>query len=421
MTSSQVVTLLVGLAVIVGLAKVMGWIAVRLAQPAVIGEIVAGVLMGPTLFHGAIANNLFPVDIRPMLSSLANIGLVFFMFLIGLEFNRNLLRGRIGTLLKVSLGSMVLPFALGTLLATALTHHYSGGSNLSFVLYLGTATAVTAFPVLARIINERRMGGTRIGGIALGSAALGDLLAWSMLAVAIMTMNANAPGKWHVLLILPLVAVSFLVVRPLLARLAQWQAEHGSARDTFAVVLIGLLAWSAMTEWMGLHFIFGAFLFGLISPYEGTSEVRGGVTQRIEQVSKVLLLPIYFVVAGLSVDLSNTTLAGLGEFGLIMLVAVGGKFVGTLAGARASRLDWRRSAALATLMNTRGLTELVILSTGLQLGLLDRDLYSQLVLMAVVTTIMTGPLLNLVYPRQFLDQDIETARSREVEVPAHSN
>jgi Kef-type K+ transport system membrane component KefB len=384
--SHQVVALLVALAVIVALAKVMGWLATRIAQPAVVGEILAGVLVGPTLFGGTVANLVFPTDIRPMLSSLANVGLVFFMFLVGLEFNRDLLRDRLGSIVVLSMGSMLTPFVLGAVLATALR---PADDRLAFVLYLGTAMAVTAFPVLARMLSDWRMTDTKIGVLALGSAALGDLLAWTMLAVTIATLGAGTSGQWRLSLVLPLVLLSFLVVRPLLARIA------AARRDLFAVVLIGLLVWSALTEWMGLHFIFGAFLFGLVMPH-GT-DLRAGVTQRIEQVGKVLLLPVYFVVAGLDVDLSGTTWSGFAEFGLIMLVAVGGKFAGAVLAARLCRLDWRESATMGTLLNTRGLTELVILSIGLQLGLLDRDLYSRLVLMAVLTTMMSGPLVKLLY------------------------
>ena len=412
MSSGQIVALLLDLAVILVVARTLGALARRFDQPPVIGEILAGILVGPTLFHGAIATNLFPTGVRPMLSALANLGVVLFMFLAGLEFSRNLLRRRFGSIVSVATGSMLVPFGLGTLLAVQLAGHHAGSHTVGFVLYLGTAMSVTAFPVLARIINDRGMTRTRVGALALGSAALGDLMAWSLLAVAIMTLTGSAHSVWRVLLIVPFLAVSGIVLRPWLARLLRWQAEHGWLKEMFAVVLAGLLAFSAFTEWMGLHLIFGAFLFGLIMPSE-VAELREGVTQRIEHVSTTLLLPVYFVVAGLQVDLSKVGWAGLREFGLIMLVAVGGKFIGALSGARLAREDWRHAVTVATLMNTRGLTELIILSTGLQLGLLDQSLYSLLVLMAVVTTVMTGPLLRLVYPRHFLEQDLDEVVRRE--------
>ncbi|MFD2467439.1 cation:proton antiporter [Amycolatopsis silviterrae] len=408
MTSGQVVTLLLDLAVILVVARAMGALARRFDQPPVIGEILAGIAFGPTLFHGAIADALFPAGVRPMLSALANVGVVLFMFLAGLEFSRKLLRRRLGSIAAVSAGSTLVPFALGTVLAGWLAARHGGGHTLGFVLYVGTAMSVTAFPVLARIIGDRGMSGTRIGALALGSAAVGDLLCWSMLAVAVMTLGGGGHDPWRVLLIVPFAAAGFLVVRPLLGRLIRWQARRGWILEIFAAVLIGLLVSSAFTEWAGLHFLFGAFLFGLLMP-EDVAEVREGVAQRIEQVGTTLLLPVYFVVAGLQVDLSGVGLAGLGEFGLILLVAVGGKFAGALAGARLAREDWRRSATLAVLMNTRGLTELIVLSAGLQLGLLDRTLYSLLVLTAVATTVMTGPLLRLAYPRRLLDEDLEAA------------
>jgi Kef-type K+ transport system membrane component KefB len=406
MTSAQIVTLLLDLVVVLVAARVLGALAARFDQPPVIGEIIAGILCGPTLWHGAIANTVFPTGIRPMLSALADVGVMLFMFLIGLEFGRSLLRRRLGSIVSISVGSVLVPFGLGIVLARWLATRYDDTHNVGFVLYLATALAITAFPVLARIIADRGASATRVGALALGSAAVGDLLGWSLLAIAVIALNGSARGQWHVLLIVPFVAATFSIVRPLLGRLIRWQAEHGWRREMLVVVLVGLLGSSAFTEWMGLHFIFGAFLFGLAMPRD-VPDLRDAVAQPIERFGTTLLLPIYFVVAGLQVNLSTVGTSGLGEFGLIMLVAVGGKFAGAFVGARLAREGWRHSAALAILMNTRGLTELIVLSTGLQLGLLDQHLYSLLVLMAVLTTMMTGPLLRLVYPRRLQARDIE--------------
>lgn len=411
MSSAEIVTLMLDLAVVLALGRALGALAQRLDQPPVIGEILAGVLVGPSLWHGVIAKTLFPVEVRPMLGALANLGVVLFMFLVGLEFNRKLLSGRLGAIAVVTAGSTLAPFVLGALLAAWLAPRYSAGHGLAFVLYLGTAMSVTAFPVLARIVNDRGMTGTRVGGFALGSAALGDVLAWLMLAAAIIVAGGGNHTQWRVVLIVPLVVVSFLLLRPLLNHLARRHASHGSFPGAFALVLTGLLVWSALTEWMGLHFIFGAFLFGLVMPRSEAATLTRTVVLCVEQVGSLLLLPVYFVVAGFQVDLSKIGTTGLGVFGLIMAAAVGGKFLGALAGSRASRLDWRRCAAIATLMNTRGLTELIMLSIGLQWGLLNGELYSLMVLMAVVTTVMTGPILRLVYPRRQLDLDVEQARA----------
>lgn len=415
MSSAQMVTLMLDLAIILAVARALGALAQRLDQPPVIGEILAGILVGPTLFHGVIAKTLFPVDVRPMLSALANLGVVLFMFLVGLEFDRKLLRARLGSIAMVMAGSTLVPFGLGMLLATWLASRYSGGHGFAFVLYLGTAMSVTAFPVLARIVSDRGMSGTRVGGFALGSAALGDLLAWSMLAFAIIVAGGGSGHtQWRVLLVVPLVVVSFLLLRPLLDRLARGRAGRAATPGAFAVVIAGLLAWSALTEWMGLHFIFGAFLFGLVMPRAEAEGLAKNITQQVEQVCTVLLLPAYFVIAGLQVDLSTIGVTGLGIFGLIMVAAVGGKFAGALAGSRAARLDWRHSTAVAMLMNTRGLTELIVLSTGLQLSLINGELYSLMVLMAVVTTAMAGPLLRLIYPRRQLTLDLEHELAQSV-------
>jgi Kef-type K+ transport system membrane component KefB len=311
----------------------------------------------------------------------------------------------------VSLGSVSVPFGLGTLLAIYLLRQHPASHGLAFVLFLGTAMSVTAFPVLARILHDRGMTDTPLGGLALASAAVGDLIAWSMLAVVVVVLGGNGQAQWHILLVVPFVALVFVLLRPLLARLA----TSGATQGMFAVVLAGLLVCSALTEWMGLHFIFGAFLFGLIMPRAGAADLRAAMTQRIEQVSRTLLLPVYFVVAGLQVDLSHIGATGLGEFGLIMVVAVGGKFTGTFTAARLHHIEPRRAAALGTLMNSRGLTELVILTTGRQLGLLDGDLYSLMVLMAIVTTVMAGPLLRLWYPREDLNHDIESSSRAVIE------
>jgi Kef-type K+ transport system membrane component KefB len=398
------VVLLVALAVVLVVAKALGSLCTRLGQPAVIGEIIAGILLGPTLLHGAIGRELFPSGIRPVLSALGNLGVVLFMFLVGLEFNRSTVRRQFGAVLSVTVGSIAVPFGLGVLLAVVWLGRHSPGHGAGYALFLGTAMSVTAFPVLARMISDRGIGGTRVAGIALISAAIGDLLAWSMLAVAITVAGGGA--QWRILLAVPLLAVVFLVVRPLLARWAARRAEGEAHREFFVVVLAGLLGCSALTEWMGLHFIFGAFLFGLVvgqQPVGGLGEQLAG---HIEQVGAHFLLPVYFVVAGAQVDLSRLDLPGLGDFGLIMLVAVGGKFLGAMAGARSRGIGWRRAAVVGALMNTRGLTELVILTTGLQLGLVDQQLYSLMVLMAVVTTVMAGPLLRVLYPRHQVDLDL---------------
>ncbi len=402
----MVPALILDLAVIVALAWVLGALARRLGQPAVIGEILGGILLGPTLFGGAITTNLFPAGVRPPLATLANVGVCVFMFLVGLELDRNLLRGQARIATTVSLSAVVLPFALGAVLALYLVDIHPTGHRLAFVLFLGTAMSVTAFPVLARILTDRGLLHTPIGGLALACAAVGDVLAWSMLAVVVALAGAGH-DSWRILLVLPYVAAMLWVVRPLLARLAVRYPLTGrlaGAGALFAMV-VGLLLSAGATDRMGLHAIFGAFLFGFIMPREGAGSLRERALRWLGRACSVLLLPVFFMVAGLKVDLSSVDGTDLGELGLILLVAVGGKFVGAFLGTRANGAGLRHSAVLAVLLNARGLTELIVLTVGLQLGVLDPRLFSLMVVMALVTTTMTGVLLCLVYPPERMRLD----------------
>lgn len=399
MTTHQASALLLGLAVIILGAGLLGRLARRLGQPAVIGEVLAGILMGPTLFGGAVARTLLPTDIRPFLSALANVGVAVFMFLVGLELDRNLLRGTGRVAVTVSLSSILLPCGLGIALGTLLARSHPTDNRLGFVLFMGVAMSITAFPVLARILIDRDMNRLPLGGLALTCAAIDDVLAWSLLAVVVTVIGAEG-DQWRMLLAVPYLALMLLAVRRLLKRLVTARGRTGRlTTGQISVVLAGLLISGGVTEWIGLHFIFGAFLFGIVMPRSAGIDLRGELHERIGLVSNVLLLPVFFIVAGLRVDLSHVDGVDLVELGLILIAAIGGKFAGAFIAARANGLGGRTAATLATLMNTRGLTELIILSVGLQLGVLDTKLYSLMVVMAVVTTAMAGPLLAILYPR----------------------
>lgn len=257
---------------------------------------------------------------------------------------------------------------------------------------------MTAFPVLARIIADRGLARTTVGTFALATAAVVDVVAWVALA-AVQASIGGEDGHWRVLLLVPYVAVMFLVVRPLLGRLlAGGDPASPLSVPRLAAVLSGALLSAAATEAMGMHFIFGAFLFGLVIPTGGAVE-RGETIQRQTGQLTALLLPVYFVVAGLKVDLRGLGLDGLLDFGVILLVAVAGKLGGSYLAARLQGVPARASLALGTLLNTRGLTELIILGVGLRIGLLDGSLYSLMVVMALVTTAMTGPMLAWIYRR----------------------
>ena len=411
MTDQEVQLFLADLAIIILLARLLGMAAKRLGQPPVIGEIIAGILLGPTLFDGKITATLFPMTLRQPLSALANLGVVMFMFAVGYLLDLRLIRGRERVAASVSVSSIILPLSLGVGLGVWLASRHHVHHVLPFALFVGTAMSVTAFPVLARILTDRGMHRTRIGGTALASAAIDDVLAWSLLAVV--AAIAGAGGQPLRLLLAPVYAgVMFGLVRPLLRQLADAYQRRGRLTpNVLAATLAGLLLSSYATDWMGVKYIFGAFLFGVVMPREGAAAagLREEILNRLEQVSVLVLLPVFFVVSGLSVNLSSVGLSGLVELCLILLVAVVGKFAGAFAGARLAGVPGRSAGVLATLMNTRGLTGIVILSVGLQLHILDQSLYSLMIVMAIVTTVMAGPLLHFLYPGRFLVRDIAEA------------
>ncbi|MGW2557761.1 cation:proton antiporter [Streptomyces sp. NPDC001514] len=398
---------LADLALILAAAAALGKLAERLRQPAVIGEIVAGLALGPALLGlipGA-TDLLLPAQARPYLQVLAQLGLVLFMFGVGYHFDLRGLRGSGRQVTAVSLTSVALPFVLGAGLAVALhpwfdTSQMSTDGLLGPVLFLGAAMSITAFPVLARIITERGLQKERIGNVALACAAIQDVLAWGILAAVVAVVHAEGGGP-PVRMVLTTAAFGLLLVRgvrPALAWLLSPRRRWaGSAALVHAVLVTGLLLSAWATHSIGLHAVFGAFAFGAVVPRRQIDAAAPEVPERIEQTS-LLLLPVFFTVTGLSVDL-----AGLGTRGFLMLVAVTavacvGKFVGAAGAARLTGSGAREATALGVLLNTRGLTELVILNVGLGLGVLDTRLFTAMVCMALITTVMAGPLLRLTHP-----------------------
>jgi Kef-type K+ transport system membrane component KefB len=413
MSLNDVQLLLADVAFIIILARLLGNLAKLLGQPPVLGEILAGILLGPTFFHGTITKALVPPSLIPPLTALADLGLVLFMFVVGYEVDLRLIRGRERVAAGVSTGSVVLPLVLGAALGVWLAHRNHLPHVSTFALFIGTAMAATAFPVLARILTDRGLHRTRIGGLALASAAIADVLAWCLLAVVVALAGSSA--QWKVLLAKPIVALMFAVVRPLLRRLSRFYLQAGRLTpNILATVLAGLLLSSWATNWMGLHFIFGAFLFGIIMPRENVLGMREEILDRLLQVSVLVLLPIYFVVAGLSINLSTIGSSGLVELAAILVVAIVGKLVGAYLGAQFTGVHGRNAGVIATLMNTRGLTELVILGVGLQLHILTKPLYTLMVVMALVTTAMSGPLLKAIYPDRVMQHDLAAADRAEL-------
>jgi len=424
-------TVFIDVALIVVVARLMGRLFRKIRQPAVVGEILAGIALGPSLLgllpgewfglSTSVPQWLFPLEVRPFLKILAELGLIIFMFIVGLELDPKLIRGRERIAAVISLSSIVVPFGMGMLLATVLygTHEIVNGKTVEFMpfaLFIGASMSITAFPVLARILGERGMHRTPVGALALASAAVDDILAWSMLAlvVAVVQSSGGAGGLGSLARILGesilYVAVMFGVVRPLLARIVPRYREAGRLTpDILAIVIIGFLVSSFITSKIGIHSIFGAFVFGAIMPREGVGDLVHDILERLEQVSVLLLLPVFFITTGLNADVSGIGGSGLVELGLVMLAACSGKFIGAMSASRVQGLSWRRSATIGTLMNTRGLTELVILNIGLSVGVLDKQLFTILVCMAILTTVMTEPLLRVFYPDRQVKADIAEA------------
>lgn len=406
MTADQIGMLLFDLAVILLIARLVGAAARRLGQPPVIGEIVVGILLGPTVLGATAGRVVFPLGVRPALTAVANVGLAIFMFIVGLEFDHRVVRHGVKAAAVVSLASSGLPFVMGILLACyVLAGHDVSHHLAAFAVFVGAAMSITSFPVMARLLTDLRMDRVPLGVLALACGATSNVIAWVMLTVAV-ALGDGGGNLWRAALLLPYLVIMFVVVRPLLRRLV---AARRGAGELLAVMLGGLLLSGVVTQWLGLNYIFGAFLFGVIVPTAGAGQLRRDVRERLGGLCQLLLLPVFFVVTGLQVDLRHAGLAGIGEFAAILLVAFSGKYIGAFTAARLLGMDTRRSAALATLMNTRGVTELIVLAIGLQLGVLDHELYSCMVVMTVVTTAAAGPVLRLIYPRRLIDVEGQVA------------
>lgn len=392
--------LLAMLTVIVA-SRLVGMAFQRIGQPAVIGEITAGILLGPSLLGRAapeVAAYLFPAGIAPTLAALSQVGVILFMFLVGLELDGGLLRKRTEASIAVSHASIVVPFVLGGALALLLYPRLApaGVPFTVFALFMGISMSVTAFPVLARILTDRGLQRTPLGAIALACAAVDDVTAWCLLAFVVGVAQAEPE---HVLVTLALTA-GYLALMITAARPAvRWFARRIEARGTvsqgvMAAVFTALLLSAFATERIGIHALFGAFLLGALVPHD--SVLARGVRARLEDVVVVLLLPVFFAVTGLRTEVQLVSGAGSWLLcGLIVLVASIGKFGGSAVAARLTGLDWRHSAALGALMNTRGLMELIVLNIGLDLGVLSPTLFAMLVIMALVTTFATAPALSL--------------------------
>jgi Kef-type K+ transport system membrane component KefB len=400
-TTELLLHVLLALAVVVLTARVLGALFGRLGQPPVIGEVLAGILLGPSLLGRALpeaAAFLLPASIAPTLSVLSQVGVILYMFVVGLELDFGLLRERTRATVLISHASIVVPFLLGAALALALYPRVSSSDVpfTHFALFCGVSMSVTAFPVLARILTDRRLQGSRLGVLALTCAAIDDVTAWCLLAFVVSVVNARVGGVVATFGFTLVYLVLMLgLVRPVARRYARRREARPLDRTSLTIVLVALLASAFTTEAIGIHAVFGAFALGAVVP--AGSRLARELTARLEDLVVVLLLPAFFAYTGLRTQVG--LVEGAAEWGLcaaIVLTACAGKFGGSFLAARLTGLGSLDSAAIGILMNTRGLMELVVLNIGLDLRVISPTLFAMLVIMALVTTMATTPVLQLI-------------------------
>lgn len=400
------------LVVILAVARGLGWLAARIRQPLVVAEIVAGIVLGPSVLGWAAPSAsaaLFPDGSLEVLRMASQLGLVVFVFLIGLELDPALLRGRLRASAAISLASIALPFVLGGLLAWPL-RGLAGphATTLELALFLGAAMSITAFPVLARLLAEHDLLRTRIGTIAIACAAIDDVVAWCLLAFVVAFVRAGAPTDALATTALAggFGAVMLLVVRPGLARLAARRRQPLAVTgDLLAVVIVGLLVSAWLTERIGIHLVFGGFVFGAVLPRR--DGFARAVAEKLSDLAMIVLLPLFFVISGMrtQIDLAAST-DQLAACAAIVVVACAGKFGGGAIAARLTGLTWREAGTLGVLMNTRGLMELIAINIGFELGVISPTVFSMMVIMVLVTTVATAPILRRIYPAREAIRDL---------------
>lgn len=410
---------LLALVVVIALARILGTVFRRFNQPQVIGEIIAGIFLGPSLLGQlapGVAAYVLPNAIAPFISVISQVGVVLYMFLVGVELDTDLLRKRSHSSVAISHASIIVPFLLGGTIALWIYPTLSSRDVpfTIFALFMGVAMSVTAFPVLARILTDQHMQRSRMGTIALACAAVDDVTAWCLFAFVVSMAHARAG---NVLLTLGLtagfIAFVFLAVRPAAIWFTRRQEARGkTTQDTIVVVCAALLLAALATERIGIHALFGAFLVGAVIPYD--SALARDITKKFEDLVVVLLLPAFFAFTGMRTQIG--LVHGLRNWViciLIIIVASLGKFGGSYIAGRLTGLDWRSSASLGVLMNTRGLMELIVLNVGLDLGVLSPTLFTMLVIMAVVTTVATTPIVHALIGTSDLMSEVPEAETVE--------
>jgi len=393
---AQIVTILI-------VSRIFAFIFKKIHQPTVIGEIIAGIVLGPSLLgllFPEFSSALFPENSLGNLSLLSQIGLILFMFMVGMELDIKVIQNKVKDAVVVSNAGILIPFTLGIALAYFIYENFApkGVPFLSFGLFLGLAMSITAFPVLARIVQERGMHRTRIGTLVITCAAADDITAWCLLAAIIAIAKAGSflSSLYVILLAIGYVIIMIKVVRPFLKRVGDLHdSRENMSKQVVAIFFLTLLISSYTTEIIGIHALFGAFLAGTIMPEN--SKFRNIFIQKIEDVALVLLLPLFFVFTGLRTHIGLLNDIYLWKVtGLIILVAITGKFAGSAIASKIMGQNWRDSLTIGALMNTRGLMELVVLNIGYDLGILSPEVFSMMVIMALVTTFMTGPALDII-------------------------
>lgn len=393
---AQIITIIV-------VARFFGWVFRKIGQPSVIGEIIAGIVLGPSLlglYFPEFSLDLFPVESLGNLQFLSQIGLILFMFVIGMELDLKVLKNRAKDAIVISHASIVIPFALGIGLAYFVYFKFApvGVAFLPFALFMGIALSITAFPVLARIVQERGIHKTKLGAIVITCAAADDITAWCLLAAVIAIVKAGTfvSSLYIILLAIGYVIVMLFVVKPFLKKIGELYGTKSSLnKPVVAIFFLTLIISSYITEIIGIHALFGAFMTGVIMP--DITKFRSLFIEKVEDVSVILLLPLFFVYTGLRTEIGLINDPYLWKVtGFIILVAVVGKFLGSALAAKFVGQNWRDSLTIGALMNTRGLMELIVLNIGLDLKVLTPEVFTMMVIMALVTTFMTGPALNFI-------------------------
>ncbi len=420
-----ILTLLIQVSVIIIVSRITGFIFGKIQQPNVVSEMLAGIMLGPSLlgwlFPG-VFSFVFPAESLKFLNTLSQIGLLLFMFIVGLELDPKLLKGRGHAAVLVSHVSIILPFMLGALISLYLYPHLSNNSVsfTAFALFMGASMSITAFPVLARILSERNLIKTKIGAVTIACAAVDDVTAWSILAivVAVVRSGSNMHPFWFTISgAIIFILIMIFVLRPLIKKIETYFHYRGDilTNNMLAVVLLLMMASAWVTEWLGIHALFGAFFMGAMMPRN--KYFLNTVIDRLNDLTVVFFLPIFFALTGL-----HTTIGLLNGsemwifFAIILTVAVAGKLGGASIAAKISSLSIRESLAIGTLMNTRGLMELIILSIGLELGIISPALFAMMVLMALVTTFMTTPVFEWIYPQKLIRRELEDVDKEKFKV-----